>query len=320
MKIVYMGTPAFACPPLAALANSEHEIAAVVTGCDQKVGRGKKLCCSDVADLAEQLHLRVLKPDSLKNEELYDQLKQINPDLIVVIAFRILPKKLFSLPQLGSINIHGSLLPKYRGAAPINWALINGETETGLSAFYLKQKVDTGDVINQVAVSIENNDNFDSLYDKLSHQASRFLLETIDLIEKNEAHPIPQDDRLATPAPKISPFDALIDFGFPAKKVNNFIRGMATKPGAYTFFRGKKLKIIEAVPTDYRDENFTRPGSIIKIKKQLVLQCADSALEIRQVIPEGKKQMDGCSFINGFKPDPGEIMGEMPQESELRNE
>lgn len=320
MKIVYMGTPAFACPPLAALAESKHEIAAVVTGCDKKAGRGKKICCSEVADLAEQLHLRVLKPESLKDDELYDQLKAIAPDLIVVIAFRILPKKLFSLPKLGSINIHGSLLPKYRGAAPINWALINGETETGLSAFYLKQKVDTGDVINQIAISIENNDNFDSLYDKLSQQASSFLLDTINLIENNEAKPIPQDDQLATPAPKIMPFDALIDFGFPAEKVNNFIRGMATKPGAYTYFRDKKLKIIDAAPIDYADADHSRPGSIIKIKKQLVVQCANSALEIKQVIPEGKKQMDGCSFINGFKPEPGEIMGEMPKESELRNE
>lgn len=315
-----MGTPAFACPPLEALVKSAHEISAVVTGCDKKAGRGKNICCSEVADLAKKLNLRVLKPESLKDDELYEQIKRLEPDLIIVIAFRILPKKLFSLPKLGSINIHGSLLPKYRGAAPINWALINGETETGLSAFYLKQKVDTGDVINQIKISIEDNDNFDSLYHKLSNLASSFLLETIDLIEKNEAKPIPQNDNLATPAPKIMPFDAMIDFGFPADKVNNFIRGMAAKPGAYTFYQGKKLKLIEASPIDYRDENYTRPGTIIKTKKQLVVQCADSALELKQVIPEGKKQMDGCSFINGFKPETGEIMGEMPKESELRNE
>jgi len=317
MKIVYMGTPAFACPPLEALHNSRHEILTVVTGADKEIGRGRKIIPTEIAKQAEKLKIPILKPASLKDASLYEMLSELKPDLIVVIAFRILPKKLFMLPKYGSINIHGSLLPKYRGAAPINWALINGEKETGLSAFYLKKKVDTGDIILREKITIEDSDNFDSLYGKLSVLAAPFLLKTIELIENGQAKPLPQDESVVSNAPKITPFDALIDFGFPASHVVNFVRGLSTKPGAYTFFRNKKLKILKATPVaDYQIKGI-RPGTIVCTKKKLQVQCANSAIEISELLPEGKKIMDGISFINGNQPALNEIMGEIPKERKI---
>lgn len=312
-----MGTPAFACPPLKALHDSRHDIALVVTGQDKRSGRGKKEKATEVAQLAEKLHLTVVKPSSLKDDKLYDMIGQLQSDLIVVVAFRILPKKLIDLPKFGSINIHGSLLPKYRGAAPINWALINGEKETGLSAFYLKQKVDTGDIISQIRISVEDKDNFDSLYNRLSETAAPFLLETINKIESGTTNKIVQDESLVSNAPKITPFDALIDFGFPSVNVWNFVRGMSSRPGAYTFFRNKKLKILLCEPVNEYKETGIRPGTIIENKKKLIVQCADSSVELKQLIPDGKKEMDSVSFINGFRPEKGEVMGESSKESDF---
>jgi methionyl-tRNA formyltransferase len=272
-----------------------------------------------VCQAAVCANLRVIKATRLKDQALFDQIEALKPDLFVVIAFRILPQRLIDLPRLGAMNIHASLLPKYRGAAPINWALINGEKETGLTSFFLKRKVDTGDVILQEAIPIEDDDNFDSLHDRLCEKAGPFLLKTLDLIEKGEAPLMIQDDSLATPAPKITPFDAMIDFGFPAAKVGDFVRGLSSRPGAFTHFRGSKLKIIKAAAAS--DDTLaadaatisetTRPGTIIRTRKKLLVACADSALELLQVVPEGKKAMDGPSFINGFKPKVGEILGEM---------
>lgn len=308
-----MGTPAFACPALVALAKSSHTISCVVTGTDQKVGRGKKIMPSEVAIKADELNLPVIKTDSLKDHDLYDKLAKLDADLIVVIAFRILPRKLFELPNFGSINIHGSLLPKYRGAAPINWALINGEKETGLSAFFLKSKVDTGDIIARTKIDIEPKENFDSLYNRMADLSAPFLIETLNKVESGDFETISQDDKLATPAPKLTPFDAMIDFGFPAENVVNFIRGMSSKPGAYTFFRGKKLKIIAADIADYDGDLTGRPGTILHNRKKIIVLCANSAIELTRVIPEGKKEMDGASFVNGFKPEAGEIIGEPNQ-------
>lgn len=307
-----MGTPAFACPALEHLHNSRHQVIGVVTGPDKPAGRGKKLTPTEVALRAGELGYTVFKPQSLKDKELFDNLEALRPDLIVVIAFRILPPKLFKLPKYGSVNIHASLLPRYRGAAPVNWALINGERETGLTSFFLKKSVDTGDIILQQKVIIDDDENFDSLYDRLADLSGPFVLETLEAVEAGNTSLSVQDDSQATGAPKISPFDALIDFGFPAEKVRNFVRGLSTRPGAYTFFRGKKLKVMACRVADSKGEKDLRPGTVVHAKKNLLVQCADSAIEITSLVPEGKKQMDGISFINGFRPQVGEILGEAP--------
>ena len=316
-----MGTPEFACQPLGHLCQSRHEVVAVVTGADKPSGRGRKTHPTPVCQAAVCANVRVIRAAKLKDQALYDQIEALKPDLFVVIAFRILPQKLIDLPRLGAMNIHASLLPKYRGAAPINWALINGEKETGLSSFLLKRKVDTGDVILQEAIPIEDDDNFDSLHDRLCEKAGPFLLKTLDLIEKGNVPLMIQDDSLATPAPKITPFDAMIDFGFPAAKVADFVRGLSSRPGAFTYFRGSKLKILKAVAVSEETlaatadaattPGTTRPGTIIRARKKLLVACSDSTLELLQVVPQGKKAMDGQSFLNGFKPQVGEILGEI---------
>jgi len=310
MRIVYMGTPEFARRPLVMLCDSEHKVAAVVTGNPKRRGRGCQTCRTEVHEEAERHNLPVLTPSSLKDEAFHDQIRSLEPDLIVVVAFRILPEALFSIPKFGSINIHASLLPKYRGAAPINWALINGEKETGLTSFFLKKKVDTGDMILQEKTVIAENEDFDSLYTRLSELSGPFLLRTIDLIERGELAATVQNSSMATPAPKITPFDALIDFGFPAEKVRNFVRGLSAKPGAYTFFRDKKVKILACRAVDSGD-NTLPPGAIIPERKRLVIQCSDSAIEVTSLLPEGKKAMDGMAFKNGFRPEPGELFGQI---------
>jgi methionyl-tRNA formyltransferase len=314
-----MGTPEFARKPLACLHESRHEITAVVTGPDKRAGRGGKMVPTPVRQEAERLGLPVLTPVSLKDEAFYQALKAYQPDVIVVVAFKILPRKIFTLPPRGSINIHASLLPRYRGAAPIHWALINGEKETGLTSFFLTRKVDTGDIILQEKVAIHDDDNYDQLSARLSELAGPFLLKTLDLIEKGEVQPLPQRHEEATPAPKITPVDALIDFGFPAERVRNFVRGLSTQPGAYTYFRGKKVKILACSVYDdggVAADTSLRPGTILDDKKRLLVQCADSAVEIVTLLPEGKKRMDGVSFLNGFKPMPGECFGEPPNKGQ----
>jgi methionyl-tRNA formyltransferase len=258
--------------------------------------------------LAREHNLPTLTPTSLKEPSLRDELAGFKADLFVVAAFRILPPSLFELPKLGSINIHGSLLPKYRGAAPINWTIINGETETGLTSFFLKRQVDTGDMILQTKVAIAPNDTFDSLYDRLTEKAGPFTLETLDLIARGESRPIPQDDHAATPAPKIQPEDALIEFDRSATRVAAFVRGMATKPGAYTFFRGQMLKVHFALASGSQTGPGLPPGSILPERKALRVACRDGAVELTKVVPAGKKEMDGVSFINGFRPVAGESL------------
>ncbi len=301
-----MGTPEFACAPLAALHNSQHRIAAVVTGPDKPAGRGKNLRATAVKDQAEKFGLPVLMPESLKSEDFYQELKKIAPDLIVIVAFRILPERIFALPKYGSLNIHGSLLPKYRGAAPIQWALINGDKETGLTSFLLKSKVDTGDIILQQKTNIDDNENFDSLYNRLSQMAGPFLLDSIRKIESEDFKPVRQDESLSTPAPKLKSDDALIDFEKSAVQVHNLIRGLATRPGAFTFFRGKKVKVYASKLSDKTPENSAQPGLILSDKSELLVQCDHSLLELTRLLPEGKKLMDGRSFINGYRPESGE--------------
>lgn len=317
MKIIYMGTPAFACNPLAALQNSRHEVQAVVTGTPKRRGRRGEDCPTDVCCLAYDLDLPVLTPKSLKSKKLHEQLAEFNPDLFVVVAFRILPESLFNLPRYGSINIHASLLPKYRGAAPINWALINGEKETGLSSFFLNTDVDTGNIIMQTKTDIDPNENFDALYARLSDISGRFLLDTLDKVEQPDFQPMKQDESQASPAPKLTPFDGLIDFGFPAERIKDFVRGLSTRPGAYSYFRGKKVKIYRCRPATDTIDRSAAPGTVLADRKRLLIQCADAAVEIEELVPEGKKSMDGRSFINGLRPEAGERFGEVPKGGEI---
>ncbi len=318
MKIVFMGTPEFARVALSHLCDSGHEVLAVVTGRDKRVGRKRKLMPTLVRQEAERRGLPVLTPKSLKSQKLSDELSALQADLFVVAAFRILPPSLYGLPRLGAINIHTSLLPKYRGAAPIHWAIINGEEETGLTSFFLNEQVDTGDMILQERTTITENDTYDTLHDRLADMAGPFLLKTLGMIDKGESTPIRQSNAEATRAPKITPFDALIDFGMPAAKVCQFVRGMATKPGAYTYFRGAKIKIHACLVSDRIADSNIRIGGILPDRKKLLVVCGrtedgPTVVELTRVVPAGKKEMDGISFKNGFRPEPGEVLGQISE-------
>jgi methionyl-tRNA formyltransferase len=318
MKVVFMGTPEFARKPLADLRQSDHNILAVVTGMDKETGRGRRLTASPCKIEAEAHGIPVYTPKSLKDEQLHRELDALKPDLFVVVAFRILPERLFSLPKFGSINVHASLLPRYRGAAPINWVLINGEHETGLTSFFLGRKVDTGDIICQQPEPIHESDNYDSLYNRLSEAAGPFLLKTLELIENGTADPTRQDDLEASPAPKLTPADALIKFDLPAEKVRNFVRGMSTRPGAYSYLRGKKIKVYECAVASETGAPDVSPGTVLVGRKKLIVQCDNSSVELLRIVPQGKKEMDGRSFVNGIKPQVGERFEPVWDETERK--
>lgn len=301
MKVVYMGTPEFACPALEALAASDHELLAVVTGPDRPSGRGRVLQACQAKTAALRLGVPIYQPESLRDDKFIAQMAALEADVFIVIAFRILPKKLYILPKVGAINIHGSLLPKYRGAAPINHALLNGEKETGLTSFFLSRKVDQGSIIDRVATTIEPDENFSSLSDRLSAMAGPFLLKTLELIARPDFTPEKQDDDRATPAPKIKPEDAKIDWHQPADRVHNHIRAYSIKPGAYTFLNDLKIKILGSTQGGTIDFAGLVPGLLKVQAKKLYVGTGDRPLCLTSLQPEGKRVMDACSFVNGYR-------------------
>ncbi|MFH1336518.1 MAG: methionyl-tRNA formyltransferase [Candidatus Zixiibacteriota bacterium] len=307
MRIVFMGTPRFALPSLNELTRSRHQIVGVITVPDKPQGRGQKLAESPVKTFAREHGLKILTPENLKDEEFIGELKGLNPDAILVVAFRILPEEVFTLPPLGTVNLHASLLPKYRGAAPINWAIINGETKTGLTTFYIRKKVDTGDVILQKEIDIGPDETFGELHDRMAELGSQMLLETIDLIEGGEVKLIRQDDTLATKAPKITPEHCRIDWSDKASEIKNLIRGLSPSPGAFTLLRGKILKIYKSEvsgATKYIDSF----GEIVDSDnpKEIWVKTGCGLLSLLEVQPEGKKRMSGEEFIRGYRMIAGE--------------
>lgn len=310
MRIVFMGTPEFALPSLELLLKSEHQVVCVVTQPDKPKGRGLKISASPVKEFAEKQNLKVLTPEDLKSEEFYQALSELKPDLIAVVAFRILPERIFGLPPFGTINLHASLLPKCRGAAPINWAIIKGERKTGVTTFFIQKKVDTGSIILQKEVEISPEETCGELSLKLSQIGAEVLLETVNLIEKNEAKTQPQNELDATPAPKITDELCKIDWSRPAEEVNNLIRGISPTPGAFTFFRGKLLKIYKAEIVTWQ-EGSTEPGRIIGADKStgILVQTGRGILKLKELQLEGKKKITADEFLRGYRIEAGEKLG-----------
>lgn len=300
MNIIFMGTPQFAVPSLNILLNSHHKISAVVTVPDKPKGRGQHMAQSDVKKFAAEAGLKILQPESLKDPEFIDELKSLSPDLIVVVAFRILPKNIFKLPRFGSINLHASLLPKYRGAAPINWAVINGERETGVTTFFLQEKVDTGSVIMQKSIDILTDDNAGTVHDKLMSIGANVVFDTVDLIENtNGAPPVfKQNNGEATPAPKIFKDDCRIDFDQSVDKVYDFIRGLSPYPGAFTEYQGKIIKIFSSAKSHW--DSLKGPGRFFVKEGKLYVSTLNEFLEITELQMEGKKRMSSAEFLNGY--------------------
>jgi methionyl-tRNA formyltransferase len=298
MQIVFMGTPDFSIPSLKILLENNHNIIAIVTTPDKERGRGQKITFTAVKQFALQNKIAVYQPVKLKgNIEFVNQMKALNPDLFVVVAFRILPKEVFEIPKYGSFNLHGSYLPKYRGAAPIQWALINGDEETGLTTFKLAEKVDTGNIYLQEKVKINPDDNFETLHDRMSELGAEIVLKTVNIIASEKFELKQQDDSLASPAPKITKDICLIDWNKSAIEIHNLVRGLSPHPAAYFYFNDKVIKIYKT--TFVKDYNL-KPSEFHQTKTELVIGGGKDALKILEIQLEGKKRMSIEEFLRGF--------------------
>ena len=298
MKIIFMGTPEFAVPSLEILLKNNYDIVGVVTVPDKRKGRGRALQYSDVKKFALEKNLYLLQPEKMKDPSFIKEIENLQPDLIIIVAFRILPKEIFTIPKYGSFNLHGSLLPKYRGAAPINWALINGEKETGVTTFFLKETVDTGNIILQTKIPINKDDDAGVIHDKLSNIGAETVLETVKLIEKGNINVTFQDDSLASPAPKIFKEDCRINWKQSSAKIYNFIRGLSPYPASYTYLDNKIIKIYKSGLTN--KQVTSRPSTIHIEDKKLFVNTNDYMIEILELQLEGKKRMSANDFINGI--------------------
>ena len=298
MRIVFMGTPDFAVPSIRILLEHRYDVAAVVTAPDKPRGRGQQLSFTPVKEFALLHQLPVLQPENLKDASFVSQIQQLQPDLIIVVAFRILPRELFSLPKLGTFNLHASLLPKYRGAAPINWAIINGEHETGVTTFFLQEKVDTGNILLQARTPIHQDATAGEVHDALSLLGAETVLQTVRMIESGNAQPQPQNNFLATPAPKIFKDNCRIDWTAPAQKIHNFVRGLSPCPAAWTTHKGKTIKLYK---TSIVERHSTQSGIILQRTADSIIvgtgECAIAILEIQQ---EGRKKMAIAEFLRGY--------------------
>lgn len=304
MKIIFMGTPDFAIPSLKAIHNSKHNLIAVVTTQDKERGRGQKITFTPVKQFAIENNIPVYQPEKLKgNQEFVEQMQALQPDLFVVVAFRILPKEVFEIPKYGSFNLHASLLPKYRGAAPIQWALINGESETGLTTFKLAEKVDTGNIYLQEKFPVFPEDNFGTLHDRLSELGAEIVMRTIEMIESGNYKLIQQNDSLASPAPKITKEICKIDWNKTALQIHNLVRGLSPHPAAFFLMNEKLYKVYKTKVLDVLDvKNFPKlnAGEFYESKKQIVFGASDGLIEILEIQPEGRKRMTTEEFLRGY--------------------
>lgn len=307
-RVVFMGTPDFAVESLQALIN-EFDVVGVITAPDKPAGRGKKIQCSPVKAFSQQNHVKsILQPTNLKDKTFVSELQSLNADLFVVVAFRMLPEIIWSMPRLGTINLHASLLPQYRGAAPINWAIIHGEKKTGVTTFFIEKDIDTGKIIRQEEVIIEHTDTAGILHDKLMTAGAKILIETVRNIADGVYEATPQHKLELTSslkqAPKIFKDDCRINWDLPAKKVYDFIRGLSPYPAAWTELissDGRKIntKIFFAHINDLKSN--ASPGSIDYSEKgKLKVACADNYIEINELQIAGKKRMKTAEFLKGF--------------------
>lgn len=304
-RIIFMGTPDFAVASLDALANAGYNIIGVITAPDKPAGRGMKLTMSAVKKYAMEHRLHILQPEKLKSPDFISTLQSLRADLQVVVAFRMLPEVVWNMPPMGTINVHASLLPKYRGAAPINWAIINGEKETGVTTFKLTHEIDTGNILLQQSVPIDENDNAGDVHDKLKDAGASLLLQTIEGMIKRTITGRPQEDFpntndvvTLTHAPKIFTETSRIDWNKPAKDIRNLIRGLSPFPGAFTELNGKLLKIFRA---DIKPaQNMPAPGTPeTDYKTYLRFAAPDGYLDVNELQAEGKKRMGVEEFLRG---------------------
>ncbi len=305
MNIVFMGTPDFAVPSLKRIAEC-HNVMAVFTQPDKPVGRKMVLTPPDVKVCAQELSIPVYQPESLRNSNSYDIIKEMNPDAIVVVAYgQILPENILAIPKYGCINVHGSLLPKYRGAAPIQWAVLNGDKVTGVTTMYMEKGLDTGDMLLKEEYEIGINETAGEVFDNLALMGGDLIIKTLEMAEKGELKPEKQDDSLSCYAKMLDKSLCNIDFSKSNVQVHNQVRGLSPWPVASTTYRGKTLKIFETRLSDKSG----KAGEIISTNP-LTIACGVGAVEVNTLQLQGKKKMDSKSFLQGHKLEIGETVGE----------
>lgn len=299
MNIVFAGTPEFAIPPLEVLHKEGYNISLVITQEDRPRGRGKKLLPTPVKKKAMELGIETYQPDSINSPESLEKLREISPDCIIVVAFgQILKKEVLDLPKHGCINIHASLLPKYRGAAPINWAIINGEEETGISIMKMDEGLDTGPILKQGSIPIGEEDDSITIHDKLSKLGGKLIVETLKEVEKGLVKEIPQDDNLSSYASMLNKKTGLIDWNDKGRNIVNLIRGLKPWPSAYTSYKGENFKIHKAkqIPKFSNEEN----GVIVKVNEEGVfINCDDSCIVVEELQFPGKRKMHVSDYLRG---------------------
>lgn len=303
LRIVFMGTPEFAVGILDTIIKNNYEVVGVITAADKPAGRGQKIKYSAVKEYAVEHNLTLLQPTNLKDETFLEELKALNANLQIVVAFRMLPKVVWEMPSLGTFNLHASLLPNYRGAAPINWAIINGETKTGVTTFFIDDKIDTGAMILSSEIAIEPTENVGQLHDRLMHLGSETVVETLALIEKgNVTTTIQKDTAEIKTAYKLNKENCKIDWTKPASEINNLIRGLSPYPVAWCFFSDKEeewnVKIYEAKIIS--EEHTKTVGSLICTKKEMKIAVENGFIQVLSLQFPGKKKMSTSEFLNGI--------------------
>ncbi len=307
LRIVYMGNPDFAVRPLEIMLQHNYNVVAVVTGQDKPAGRGKKINESAVKVFAKEKNLPILQPESLKDEVFLQELQALNIDLIVVVAFKMLPKVVWQIPKIGTINIHASLLPQYRGAAPINWAIINGEKKTGVTSFLINEVIDTGNILLKKEVAIADDETAGTLHDKLQESGSLLLLETLQLLENGKTQGIDQktlfqNESELKPAPKIFKNTCKINWNNSTENINNHIRGFSPYPGAWTQIKkNDTISVFKIFVAHCIIENHTLPtGVIVNKNNSIAITTQDGFIQPIEIQIEGKRRMNIHDFLNGF--------------------
>lgn len=306
LRIIFMGTPEFAVASLDKLYTAGYDIAGVVTAPDKPAGRGMKLSESAVKKYAVEKNLHILQPEKLKDPAFIEELRSLKANVQVVVAFRMLPEIVWNMPPLGTVNLHGSLLPQYRGAAPINWAIINGEKETGVTTFKLQHAIDTGNILLQQKIEIAKDETAGNLHDKMMNVGADLLLQTINQLERGTLKEIPQNSRFPIhhsplrSAPKIFAGDCEIDWNKTVQDIYNFIRGLSPYPAAFTYLNGKKLKIFSAEKEE--GKTGVNPGEFLTDHKSFLKFAAkDGYLSLKEIQLEGKKRMGVEDFLRGWR-------------------
>ncbi len=309
MRVVFMGNPQFALPTLTALLSSKHDVVGIVSNPPKPMGRGRKLKSTAIGQFAKENDLNLFQSSTLKSDELHNQLSELNPDVFVVVAFQILPKSLINLPKFGALNLHASLLPKYRGAGPIQWSLMNGDKISGITVFQIMPSVDTGDILLQEKMDIFPNDNMLTLGTRLSTIGANLVVNALDGIEAGSLQPIIQNNNDATHAPKITKEMTIINWSWAAEKIHNWVRGLSPHPGMSTTLKGKRMRIFNTRVVD--EGVILGDGIVFKAdSEEIFVDTGEHLLAFSEIQLEGKKRMSVSNFMKGNNIQMGDKLGE----------